>query len=102
MLVFSAGNSKGLFLGILNYNPKNEQTLDVLLPFLSLSLSSSGNRVEGLRLRTLRMRLVRSCLCRQLSNLSIGPPPTATKTFDLTDAKVSHQIRPCPTGHLLA
>ena len=70
--------------------------------FLCLSSSASGRRVEGRRRRDVAVRLVRSCLCQQLSILSIGGPGAASKIFDLPDAKLAHPTVRCPVGPFLS
>ncbi|CAN0223398.1 unnamed protein product, partial [Scytosiphon promiscuus] len=84
------GDAKGLLFYILNYSTKSEQTLDVLIPLLVPVVERIREESGGAPAKDLAVRLVRSCLCRQLSSLSIGGPAAASKVFGLPDAKLSH------------
>ncbi|CAM9426660.1 unnamed protein product [Laminaria digitata] len=96
------GDAKGLLFYILNYSTETEQTLDVLLPLLVPVVERIREESGGAPAKDLAVRLVRSCLCRQLSSLSIGGPAAVSKIFDLPDAKIYHPTVPCPMGPLLA
>ena len=95
-------DAKGIFFYILNYATKTVQTLDVLLPLLLPVVERIRNESQGEPVREMAVRLVRSCLCKQLTSLNIGGPAAASKVFDLPDAKISHSTSPCPMGPLLA
>ncbi|CAM9735414.1 unnamed protein product, partial [Ectocarpus sp. 13 AM-2016] len=83
-------DAKGLLFYILNYSTKTEQTLDVLLPLLAPVAERIREQSDGAPEKELAVRLVRSCLCKQLSSLSIGGPAAASKVFDLPDHRISH------------
>ncbi|CAN0160670.1 unnamed protein product, partial [Pylaiella littoralis] len=51
--------------------------------------------------KEIAVRLVRSCLCKQLTSLYIGGPAATSKVFDLPDAKISNFTVQCPMGPLL-
>ncbi|CAN0506631.1 unnamed protein product, partial [Scytosiphon promiscuus] len=68
------GDAKGLLFYILNYSTKSEQTLDVLLPLLVPVVERISEESGGAPAKDLAVRLIRSCLCRQLSSLRIGGP----------------------------
>ena len=95
-------DAKGIFFYILNYATKTEQTLDVLLPLLLPVVERIRNESQGEPVREMAVRLVRSCLCKQLTSLNIGGPAAASKVFDLPDAKISPFTSQCPMGPLLA
>ncbi|CAN0249308.1 unnamed protein product, partial [Ectocarpus fasciculatus] len=83
-------DAKGLLFYILNYSTKTEQTLDVLLPLLAPVTERIREESDGAADKELAVRLVRSCLCKQLSSLSNGGPAAASKIFDLPDHRISH------------
>ncbi|CAN0287400.1 unnamed protein product, partial [Scytosiphon promiscuus] len=83
-------DAKGLLFYILNYSTKTEQTLDVLLPLLVPVVERLRADGDGTSDEEMAVRLVRSCLCKQLSSLNIGGPAAASKVFDLPDHKISH------------
>ncbi|CAN0441545.1 unnamed protein product, partial [Ectocarpus fasciculatus] len=78
-------DAKGILFYILNYSTKTEQSLDVLLPFLVPVVERIRNEADGTDNKELAMRLVRSCLCKQLSSLNIGGPAAASKVLDMPD-----------------
>lgn len=87
---------------MLNYQTKTEQTLDVLLPLLLPVVERIRDNSTEEPSKEIAVRLVRSCLCKQLTSLNIGGPAAASKVFGLPDAKLSHKPTPCPMGPLLA
>ncbi|CAB1112810.1 unnamed protein product [Ectocarpus sp. CCAP 1310/34] len=100
-VLLKGSDAKGLLYYILNYATKTEQTLDVLLPLLIPVVerirADSGDAPE----KEMAVRLVRSCLCKQLSSLPIGGPAAASKVLGLSDEKLSHSPVPCPMTPLL-
>ncbi|CAB1107609.1 unnamed protein product [Ectocarpus sp. CCAP 1310/34] len=94
-------DAKGLLFYILNYSTKTEQNLDVLLPLLAPVAERIREQSDGAPEKELAVRLVRSCLCKQLSSLSIGGPAAASKVFDLPDHRISHPTVPCSMSPLL-
>ena len=95
-------DAKGILFYILNYATKTEQTLDVLLPLLLPVVERIRDQGADEPSKEIAVRLVRSCLCKQLTSLNIGGPAAASKVFDLPDAKMSHNPIPCPTKPLIA
>ncbi|CAB1108241.1 unnamed protein product [Ectocarpus sp. CCAP 1310/34] len=95
-------DARGLLYYVLHYSTKSEQTLDVLLPLLLPVVQRIRDHNEGEPAKETAVRLVRSCLCKQLTSLNIGGPAAASKVFGLPDAKISHTTVPCPMGPLLA
>lgn len=95
-------DAKGILFYILNYATKTEQTLDVLLPLLLPVVERIRDESEGETSKEIAVRLVRSCLCKQLTSLNIGGPAAASKVFNLPDAKLSHKTVNCAMGPLLA
>ncbi|CAM9446743.1 unnamed protein product, partial [Ectocarpus fasciculatus] len=83
-------DAKGILFYILNYSTKTEQTLDVLLPLLVPVVERIRDDADGSDDKELAVRLVRSCLCKQLSSLNIGGPAAASKVLDMPDHKISH------------
>ncbi|CAB1100401.1 unnamed protein product [Ectocarpus sp. CCAP 1310/34] len=77
-------DAKGIMFYILNYATK------------------TANESQGETSKEMVVRLVRSCLCKQLASLSFGGPAAASKVFDLSDAKISLYTSPCPMGSLIA
>lgn len=94
-------DAKGLLFYILNYSTKTEQTLDVLLPLVVPVIERIRAESNGAHDKELAVRLVRFCLCKQLSSLSIGGPAAASKVFDMPDRKISHLTVACPMSPLL-
>lgn len=95
-------DARGLLFYILNYSTKTEQTLDVLLPLLVPVVERIRDESDGAPAKEVAVRLVRSCLCRQLSSLNIGVPAAASKVLGLDDHKISHTTINCPMAPLLA
>ena len=101
-VLMSGSDSKGLLHYILDYATKTEQTLDVLLPLLVPVVERLAADGDGDPDKETAVRLVRSCLCKQISSLAIGGPAAASKVLDLPDHKLSHAVVPCPMSPLLA
>ena len=68
------------------------------MPVVERIKVDSGDAPE----KKVAVSLVRSCLCKQLSSLSIGGPAAASKVLGLPDEKLSHRSVPCPMTSLLA
>lgn len=101
-VLLSDSNTKGIFYYVLNYATKSEQTLDVLLPLLLPVVERIRNESHEEPAKEVAVRMVRSCLCKQLTSLNIGGPAAASKVFGFPDAKLSHPTVSCPTGPLIA
>eukprot|EP00903_Cladosiphon_okamuranus_P013925 g12952.t1 len=95
-------DAKGILFYVLNYAIKTEKTLDVLLPLLLPVVERIRDEVVNEPSEEIAMRLVRSCLCKQLTSLNIGGPAAASKVFGLPDAKLSHTPISCQAGPLIA
>ncbi|CAB1096245.1 unnamed protein product [Ectocarpus sp. CCAP 1310/34] len=95
-------DARGLLYYVLHYSTKSEQTLDVLLPLLFLVVQRKRCEKEGEPAKETAVRLVRSCLCKQLTSLNIDGPAAASKVFGLPDAKISHTTAPCSMRPSLA
>lgn len=99
----SDSDSKGILYYIMQYYSTNtEMTLDVLLPLLNPVVGRIREESDGATDKERAVRLVRSCLCKQLSSLNIGGPAAASKVLDLPDHKISHATITCPMSPLLA
>ena len=101
-VLLSDSHAKGIFYYVLNYATKSEQTIDVLLPLLLPVVERIRDQSAEESEQEIAVRLVRSCLCKQLTSLNIGGPAAASKIFGFPDAKISHKTTDCPTRPLLA
>lgn len=95
-------DARGALFYILNYSTKTEQTLDVLLNLLAPVVERIQAESEGAPSAETAVRLVRSCLCKSVSNQAIGAPAAASKVLGRDDHKISHVATNCPMAPLLA
>lgn len=96
-------DANGVLVYISNYATKTDQNLDVfprlLLPVVVERVAEESAGEPGTEVA---VRLVGSCLCKQLTSLNIGGSAAVSSVFDLPDAKMSHSTVNCPMGPLLS